>query len=67
MEPKDSLPCSQQPATGPIQSQMHQSTPSHSASLRSILILSSHLRLGFYVTFSSKPLFYSEEEKWKRN
>jgi hypothetical protein len=37
MEPEGSVPCSQDP---------YQSTPSHSISLRSILILSTHLRLG---------------------
>jgi len=37
------LPCSQEPDTGPVLSQMQ---PSHPISFRSFLILSLHLRLG---------------------
>jgi hypothetical protein len=42
MEPEGSLPCSQKPATGPYP----ESDPSIPIPLRSILMLSSHLRLG---------------------
>jgi hypothetical protein len=45
MEPEGSLPCSQEPSTGPY-SEPDQSNPSHPIFLRSILILSTHLRLG---------------------
>jgi hypothetical protein len=43
MEPKDSLPCSQKPYTGPYRMQ---AIEPHPISLGSMLILSSHLRLG---------------------
>jgi hypothetical protein len=47
MEPEGSLPCSQEPSTGPY-SESDQSNPYEPIlSLRSILILSTHLRLGF--------------------
>jgi hypothetical protein len=45
MEPEGSLPRSQEPSTGPY-SEPDQSNPFQSLSLRSVLILSTHLRLG---------------------
>jgi hypothetical protein len=45
MEPEGSLPCPQEPSTGPYP-EPDQSNPSHPLSLRSILISSTHLRLG---------------------
>jgi hypothetical protein len=45
MELQGSLSCSQEPSTGPYH-QSDQSTPPHPISLKSILILSTHLRLG---------------------
>jgi hypothetical protein len=45
MEPEGSIQCSQEPSTGPYP-EPYQSTPFHPISLRSILILSTHLRLG---------------------
>jgi hypothetical protein len=45
MKPEDSLPCSQGPSTGPYP-EPDQSNPYHPISLRSILILFTHLRLG---------------------
>jgi hypothetical protein len=56
LEPKGSLPCSEEPATdltlnqiSPVQSSPVQSSPYHPILrfLRSILLLSSHLRVGF--------------------
>jgi hypothetical protein len=50
MKPESSLPCSQEPSAGPYpepeQSNPIQSIPSHPISLRSVLILSTHLRHG---------------------
>jgi hypothetical protein len=45
MEHEGTLSCSQEPSTGPYH-EPDQSIPSHSVSLRSILILSTHPRLG---------------------
>jgi hypothetical protein len=45
MEPKGSLPYSQDPSTGPYP-KPDQSNPSHPISLRSILMLSTHEGLG---------------------
>jgi hypothetical protein len=45
LEPEGSIPCSQEPPTGPYP-KPYQSNPSHPISLRSIIILSNHLHLG---------------------
>jgi hypothetical protein len=63
MEPDDSLPCSQKPRDWYISyDKLIQSTPSHLTSLRSVLILSSHLRQGipnslFPFGFPTKTLY----------
>jgi hypothetical protein len=44
MEPEGSMPCSQEPSTGPYP-EPYQSNPPHPISLRSILISSTHLGL----------------------
>jgi hypothetical protein len=44
MEPESSLPCPQEPSIGPY-CEPHQSNPYHPISLRSILILSTHICL----------------------
>jgi hypothetical protein len=53
MEPDGSLPCSQEPATGPSL-EPDESSPFHPISIRSIFILSYHLRLrlpsGFFTS-----------------
>jgi hypothetical protein len=46
MEPEGSSPCSRKPATGPYPEPAESSSLHRSISLRSILMLSSHLRLG---------------------
>jgi hypothetical protein len=45
MKPEGLLSCAQEPSTG-LYPKPDQSNPSHPISLRSILILSTHLRLG---------------------
>jgi hypothetical protein len=45
MEPEDSVPYSQEPSTGPL-ARWIQLIPPHHILVRSILILTSHLRLG---------------------
>jgi hypothetical protein len=46
MEPEGSLPCSQEPSTGPCPEPDQSDLYHPILSLRSMLILSSHLRLG---------------------
>jgi hypothetical protein len=45
MEPEGSIPCSQEPSTGPY-SEPYQTNSHHPIFLRSISILSTHLHLG---------------------
>jgi hypothetical protein len=52
MEPEGSSPCSQEPSTGPYP-QPDESSPYYPIYLRSISILSSHLRLGLSADFYS--------------
>jgi hypothetical protein len=54
MEPEGSLPCSQEPATGPYQSQTNPIHSLHSIYLIPLLILSSHICLSL-----SSDLFLS--------
>jgi hypothetical protein len=62
MEAEHSLPCSQEPATD-FRPETDKSSPHpHPMSLRSILVISSHLRLGlpnglFSYGFPAKPLY----------
>jgi hypothetical protein len=63
MELEGSLPCSQEPSTGPYP-KPDQSNPYHSISLRSILILFTHIRLGlpsgsFLLAFPSISYMHS--------
>jgi hypothetical protein len=46
MEPEGSLPCSQKPTAGPYTEPAEYGSPNNPICLRSILILSSDLRLG---------------------
>jgi len=58
MEPKGALPHSRMPATCPYPEPDHSSTcPPHPTSLRSIIILSSHLRVGLPSVFPTKALY----------
>jgi hypothetical protein len=56
MEPEDSIPCSQDDSNGRYP-EPYQSNPIHPISLRSILILSTHLRLGPVHTIPSWNIF----------
>jgi len=61
METKGSLPCSQEPITGPDPERDRkciQSTTSHTNSRRTILILSSNLRIGLQRAFFPSDFWY---------
>jgi hypothetical protein len=75
MEPEGSLLCSQEPSTGPYPKPYRFSlyVPSHPISLRSILILSTHLHLGllsglFPSVFPTNiPMHHSQENIFLRD
>ena len=58
MEPEGSLPHSQKPTTVPLLSRINPVHASHLISWSSILILSSHIRLGLRHVSQPKPCMY---------